>query len=254
MESLNLVAARLAVGEQASEELSDIAANALACGLDSPALRVAAGIPRTDVRAARDAFESALRELGIPIPDEQSALWMLARDALRRMTDGSLGAYAGAAWLWRSVYPRFDREGDLRVFVGLASEWDDYPAGRPKIKDAIRRAAGALLLQDRPRQWLKLQARFGQSPVVDPGKQESWAVDRLPISDDLKRELLAWADDFDAAQTRLGPGSSGFESVGALESFVGRGARLVDEMQRQLGGDWHVEYMPTARAFPPNRR
>ena len=253
MEPLNLVATRLAVGEQASEQLPDIAASALVRGLDSPALRVAAGVPRTDVRAARDAFEGALRELGIPIPEEQAALWVLTRDALERMIDGSLNAYVGASWIWRSVYHRFDREGDLRIFVGLASEWDDHPGSRTEIEDAIRRSAGALLAQDGPRAWLKLQARVGESPVIDSGKRESCAVSGLPVSDDLKRDLLVWADEFDAAQARPGSGPSGFESVKAAESFVDRGARMVDEMQRQLGVEWHVEYMPTPRAFPPDR-
>jgi hypothetical protein len=205
MEPLKLAAARLAIGEQAAEELPDIAADALVRGLDSPALRVAAGLPSRDVRGARDAFEDALRELDIPIPDEQAALWMLTRDALEGIAGGSLAAYDGASWIWRSVYPRFELEGDLRVFVGLASEWDDHPGRRPDIERAIREAASALLAQDQPRTWLKLQARVGQSPVRVPGKDRACAVEHLLLNDHLKRDLRAWADDFDAVQARPGP-------------------------------------------------
>ncbi|MFJ5172849.1 hypothetical protein ACIP68_03255 [Streptomyces griseoviridis] len=47
-----------------------IAAEALAAGLDTPTLCVLAGLPRhADTREIRDAFEQALSEAGIELPD-----------------------------------------------------------------------------------------------------------------------------------------------------------------------------------------
>jgi hypothetical protein len=161
VELLELVAARLAIGEQASEELPGLATEALVRGLDSPSLRKAAGLSPRDVRDARDAFVDALGELGVLLPDEQPALWLLIRDTLRRIVDGSITAYEGASWIWHRAFWRVEREGDLRVFVGLASECDDHPGSRPAIERAIRDAAVELLARGELRSWLKLQARVG---------------------------------------------------------------------------------------------
>ncbi|MDF4249471.1 hypothetical protein [Streptomyces sp. WMMB303] len=59
-----------------------IAAEALAAGLDTPTLCELAGWPRTaDARDIRDAFEQALAEAGVGMPDRGLA----RRHALRRM-------------------------------------------------------------------------------------------------------------------------------------------------------------------------
>ncbi|MEV6962970.1 hypothetical protein AB0M97_28170 [Streptomyces sp. NPDC051207] len=59
-----------------------IAAEALAAGLDTPTLCELAGWPRNaDARGMRDAFEQALAESGIGLPDRGLA----RRHALRRM-------------------------------------------------------------------------------------------------------------------------------------------------------------------------
>jgi hypothetical protein len=250
VELLEVIAARLVVGEQASEDLPGLATEALVRGLDSPSLREAAGLSPRDVRAAREAFVNALRELGLQLPDEQSALWLLIRNMLRRIVDGSINAYEGASWIWHQAYWRVEREGDLRVFVGLASEWDDHPGSRPAIEQAIRDSAVDLLAQGEPRSWLMLQARDREPPVRLPGKDQALVIEDLPFSEQLKSDLQEWANDFDKVKTRPGRGPSGFQSVSAAERFVDRGARLHDEIQRQLGDHWHVEYMPTQRAFP----
>ncbi|MEU3500755.1 hypothetical protein ABZ726_08275 [Streptomyces hundungensis] len=59
-----------------------IAAEALAIGLDTPTLRELAGLPRNaDTRDIRDAFEQALFEAGLELPDPGLA----RRHALRRL-------------------------------------------------------------------------------------------------------------------------------------------------------------------------
>ncbi|WP_411103052.1 hypothetical protein [Streptomyces sp. cmx-4-9] len=58
------------------------AAEALADGLDTPMVRELAGLPRTaDARDLRDAFEQALAEAGLAVPDPGLA----RRHALRRL-------------------------------------------------------------------------------------------------------------------------------------------------------------------------
>ncbi len=254
METLRLVAAKLAMGDQPSEELPRLATEALLRGLDSPALAVAAGARPSDVRDARDVFVAALRELGIDPPDEQQALWLVARDVMERIVEGTTNPVAGAEWIWMRIYNRFEKEGDLRVFIGLASTLDDHPSERSRIEAAIREAAADLLRRQEPRTWVKLQARQGESPIRAPFDDNALSVSDLAISDRTRSDLSAWAKEYDNAAAKPGKGPSVFASVEEATDFTARGTKLVEAMQAELGPDWHVEYMPTPIAFPPGSR
>ncbi|WP_052851061.1 hypothetical protein [Streptomyces avicenniae] len=79
---LGEAACRYRADEILPEDLPMIAAEALAAGADTPTLRELAGLPRNaDVHDIRDAFEQALTEAGIELPDHGLA----RRHALRRM-------------------------------------------------------------------------------------------------------------------------------------------------------------------------
>ncbi|MEV6195673.1 hypothetical protein AB0M19_25095 [Streptomyces sp. NPDC051920] len=72
-------------GQGCPEDLPMTAAVVLAAGVDSPTLCELAGLSRdADPRDIRDAFEQALVELGIALPDQNLA----RRFALRRVAEG----------------------------------------------------------------------------------------------------------------------------------------------------------------------
>lgn len=127
VEPLELAAWRLAVEGLPSEELPTLAVDALVRGVDSPALRLLAGQAPGDVRESRDRFDRALDELGIAIPTEQEALWKLVRSTCAQITSGAVSPFAGDEWIWRSASCRVEGEGDLRIFAGLACEYEDRP-------------------------------------------------------------------------------------------------------------------------------
>ncbi|WP_412079498.1 hypothetical protein ACLF6K_38785 (plasmid) [Streptomyces xanthophaeus] len=80
--TLGEVACRYQADEIRPEDLPMIAAEALAAGLDTPTLCELAGWPRNaDARDIRNAFEQALSESGIELPDRGLA----RRHALRRL-------------------------------------------------------------------------------------------------------------------------------------------------------------------------
>jgi len=85
---------RRAAGFAYPEDLPDIAASALAQGVDSPSLRVLAGLGRRDDTAEiLTLYEAALAESGIEVPgSEQAARWWLGELAgalvVGRMTVG----------------------------------------------------------------------------------------------------------------------------------------------------------------------
>jgi hypothetical protein len=111
----------MAAGSLASEDLPKIATEALTRGLDSPALRVLAGQSRDDVRDSADLFRVALDELGIDVPDLASARWRLARRTAGGIVAGRISPARGASELCLA-YGKVRDSGDLRVFVGLASQ------------------------------------------------------------------------------------------------------------------------------------
>ena len=247
LDPLEVAAILIALGDQPSEELPGLATDALVRGLDSPALRQAAGSSPNDPREAADLFRTALEELGITAGDEQEALWALARHVAGQILTGERSPYEAAVWIWRHVCYRLKESGDLRVFVGLASECDDHPDDRQAIEAAIVDQARDLVVRDRPRTWVRVQAGPGAGPLWD---STSAALDlsQMRVSATLRGRLVAWQQQYEEILS-----DGGFASASAAKVFVASGAELVELLQGELGGDWVVEYMPEPVA-PPGLR
>ena len=241
---LQVAAWRMAAGRLASEDLPEIAVEALVRGLDSPALRVLAGQARSDVRDSADLFRVALDELGIELPDADRARWQLARRTAGQIVTGRIGAARGANELWLA-YQYVRDNGDLRIFVGLASMLDDHPGDVERIEAAIVVAARELLDRPAPRRWIKLMAVRGRSPLTQTMSSDNVELeaDTLRLSDSLRSRLAQWKADFEAAMSGW-PTSGGFDSEHDAERFVAAGQRLVVQLQDELGASYHVEYMP----------
>jgi hypothetical protein len=252
VDPLELAALRLVVGELASEDLPVLAVDALVRGVDSPSLRELAGErPGADPRGAMDLFQAALEELGIEPPAEHDALWQLAKHAAEQIVNGELAPFDGASWIWRHVSRRIEAEGDLRVFVGLASEWEDHPEYRSSIEATIVEEARILVGRDEPRRWLTVRACRGCSPLwySRPDRAINIQSQELPIQAGLAQEITQWAADFNSTFDD-DPAFSGFITAEAAVTFVERGRRIVARLQEALGTSWHVEYMPEPVAAP----
>ena len=149
MEPLRVALAAVVAGEQATEDLPDVAADALVRGLDTPALRALAGTTRRDVREARDLFLQAIDELGWPTPSEDEALNTLAHHWSAEMVEGRLRPYDAASLIWWTSANRLGKPEHLLEFVALASEWQDHPDLRPELEVAMLSAALKLLQRGR---------------------------------------------------------------------------------------------------------
>lgn len=241
---LEVAAWRVAAGSLVSEGLPQIATEALVRGLDSPALRVLAGQSPGDVRDSADLFRVALGELGIDLPGPDSAQWLLARRTAGQIVAGRISPARGATELWLA-YGKVRDNGDLRIFVGLASMLDDHPDDAEQIEAGMVMAAQELLSRPAPRRWIKLMAVRERSPLTQtmgPGHIE---VDpqTLQLSDGLCSGLARWNAHFAAALSGW-PASGGFDSKHDAETFVAAGKQLVSQLQDELGAGYHVEYMP----------
>lgn len=239
------------VGLLRSEELPELATQALLRGVDTPSLRRLAGLNPRDVRDVRDAFESAMIELEIdPLPADD-AWWLLTYRKLRRVVAGELSPEHGARWVWAHAAHEVELEGDLRIFIGLASELEDHPDARDEIEAQIVNEARELLNRPSPRRWIKLQATFRESSLSSCGRNERVFLPtvQLPVSDALREAIDRWTADYQSTfDTEAG--SSGFASQADAVGFVERGRELVRELQEDLGSSWHVEYMPEPVGLP----
>jgi hypothetical protein len=244
VDPLEVAAWRMALGELASEDLSEIATDALVRGLDSPALRILAGQPRGDVRESADLFRAALHELGIDLPDPDHALWQLVRRTASGIVAGRIKPADGAYEIW-GAYHHVRDSGDLRIFVGLASHLDGHPEDADQIEADIVVAAQELLARPAPRRWIKLMAVRGRSPLTQTASPYDVEVhpETLQLSDALLSDLARWDAVFATALSDW-PEGGGFESEQDAERFVAAGRHLVSQLQEELGPSYYVEYMP----------
>ncbi|MGW3351623.1 hypothetical protein ACWDA3_50715 [Nonomuraea rubra] len=149
MEQLDEAAVRLVLEDMLPDELPMLAAEALARGVDSPALRELAGLFSHEVREARDLFYLAMEELGSPVPDMEEArprmMAMVARRALRG--EMSLPAAAHEVY-WQSCYISTSwpaRTEIMTAFLSLQTAWEDHPEKRARIEEHTRAAMRRLL-------------------------------------------------------------------------------------------------------------
>lgn len=149
MDRLRRAAMQLALGEQPIEDLPMIAAEALADGLDSPALVELAGLSRRDPPAdIRDLFVEAMAELGLPLPGVEDAWRERMLGAAEGMLTSSLTPYEASNEIyWCACHlERTDTTTMLvDLFVGLWSSWEDWPDERVSIERDMRLAAADLL-------------------------------------------------------------------------------------------------------------
>jgi hypothetical protein len=135
-------------GELPPETVPALAVRALSEGCDTPTLRYLAGESEPLTRAELD--QHVLRcftELGLATPKPGDATAFLINQWASLIAAGKVTPYHGAKRIWLLSHEWWDRpEWDqLSIFVGLASEWEDYPPNRADFEAAIVDEAEKLL-------------------------------------------------------------------------------------------------------------
>jgi hypothetical protein len=133
---LSRIAEMYALGKVPIDDLPAAAIEALEAGLDSPTLRQLAGADGADAETIRNLFSKSLGELGIPIPSPSEAGLAFARHIAGEIVRGVLAPYDGAKQIWH-IYTRFPELGRLRIFVGMASEYEDDETHRENYSRSI---------------------------------------------------------------------------------------------------------------------
>ena len=139
-------ASRLVLGTETPERGGEVAAEVLAEGFDSEALRALAAQEDPRSEEVMPILNRALADLGRNLPTPtNAALWLAARTALKMLAK-EINAYDGSKAIW-ALARRVpgDAVAKLDPFIYAASEWEDRPEDRPWLEKAMLESAEDLV-------------------------------------------------------------------------------------------------------------
>lgn len=89
---------------------------------------------------------------------------------------------------------------------------------------------------------IKLMADYDSFPLWEASPDTVGNIDpaSLPISDELKFRLGAWAASYDATLNADDPLESGFATPQAEHAFEQEGVEIADQLRAELGADYEV--------------
>ncbi len=126
--------AKVVLNAQPVEELPDIATRALCNGLDSPALRILAGLHQTEhPQDIWTLFRNVVRELGLLVPDKLQAARRVLRIYLRDIVEQRISPAEGVGRIIRDVQnpvgEGLDKShvGEALGIGGLVGDYYTYP-------------------------------------------------------------------------------------------------------------------------------
>jgi hypothetical protein len=84
-------------------------------------------------------------ELGVPSQGDAEARWILVREWMTRMVDGSLDPVEGARSILRHGWVELRQPVELNGLVALLDDWDDMPSWRAETKVMMVASAREIL-------------------------------------------------------------------------------------------------------------
>jgi hypothetical protein len=127
--------------EVGSDRLIRLGVDALLADLDTPSLRVLAGLRRSEEPEARELFERVLDELDLTVElpaDKSQARWNLVREWAALIAEGGLDPLRGANLIWLEATEELDYPRALQPFVEAAINGDDWNEAWSTTLDDIR--------------------------------------------------------------------------------------------------------------------
>jgi hypothetical protein len=153
VQRLRMLAVELLIGRDVgADRLIQAGLDALLAGVDSPSLRLLAGLTRREEPQARQLFDDTVAELDLApaLPTEPTAArWALVRWWAHLIATGELDPAIGGRLIWYEGWNRLDHSDALGPIVGLTSEYEDWTSDwqipRRTLADGIVDEARKLL-------------------------------------------------------------------------------------------------------------
>lgn len=112
-----------------SDQLIQMALDALLADIDTPALRQLAGLTRNEEADAHNLFDQVIVELGLTpsVPDDPTqGRWELIRWWCRLIVDGHLPPEEAGQLIWTEGWSMLGHPTALQPLVGWVVAWDDW--------------------------------------------------------------------------------------------------------------------------------
>lgn len=140
MVSLKLLLARWELADLPPEDVPDLAVEALTAGCDASELALLATLDRPTRMDVEEQLPNPADRLRCASTVTPLGSKVVVDDLARQVVNGAADASGGARKLWRLANNFYDDRrlfGQLAIFVGLGSEWDDHPTERDAIEAQI---------------------------------------------------------------------------------------------------------------------
>jgi hypothetical protein len=157
-----------ALGRLPSEELPRIAAEWLADGIDTPAIRELAGISSPEMPDVGPLFSKALSSTHLRELTRDEALRTIAQQYAQEIVEGKVTPHEGARKVWKEVNLESGCDSLLSPFIGAASELEDLPDRTEKDgrdRETYRRQLNDLIISA-ARALLKTEPNQSRDPAV----------------------------------------------------------------------------------------
>lgn len=116
--ALRIEAARYRLGVASCVDLVKAAEAALSSGLESQSLVFLAGEANPALQDVAPLFERTLRELGMDVPDEAKACWIVIRHHMERIVEREVEPLDGVRAILNEVFDRAGLDGQSKQFLG----------------------------------------------------------------------------------------------------------------------------------------
>jgi hypothetical protein len=135
-----------------SQDLPQLATDALVAGWDTQSLRVLAGeAPDAYPLDLGDLFARALKELGRPVPSPARARWLFVQYLCWLVVTDQVSPLDGAKRVERIRCWQSPEVLELAHISALVDEWEgEWGRGRPAVETELRRATQELLARPLP--------------------------------------------------------------------------------------------------------
>lgn len=112
----------------------------------SPSLFLLVGMPKSGIKAAKETFGKALKELGVKkIKTKKEAALIIAKDISKKILSGDVDPYTGARKIWIEAWVTAEHPKELNGFVNDATDYEEKYPPDASILGSIKKEAKALI-------------------------------------------------------------------------------------------------------------
>ena len=122
---ISIVLSKFVLGQLTSEEIPSISMKLIENDIYNDEILECAGVQNSSLADIGPIFFKGVKKLTTRQPTVKEATVILDREILKNILDGEIDPYKGARKIWNNLARQTGADQRLKVFIGLASEYED---------------------------------------------------------------------------------------------------------------------------------